>query len=64
MTLSIKDGRYAFLISLDLMSFMSLSKQFELLQILNALSIRHLIKIFPCKYYFKIENENNKKCLK
>ena len=45
MTLSIKNGRYAFLIRLDLMFSMSLWKQFQLLQILNDLSIRHLIKL-------------------
>ena len=43
MTLSIKNGRGAFLIRLDLMFSMSLWK--ELLQILNDLSIRHLIKL-------------------
>ena len=37
MTLSIKNGGYAFLIRLGLM--------FQLLQILNNLSIRHLIKL-------------------
>ena len=45
MTLSIKNGGYAFLIRLDLMFSMSLSKEFQLLQILNGLSIRHLIKL-------------------
>ena len=45
MTLSIKNGRYAFLITLDLMFSMSLSKEFQLLQILNDLFIRHLIKL-------------------
>ena len=44
MTLSIKNGGYAFLIRLDLMFSMSLWKEFQLLQILNDLSIRHLIK--------------------
>ena len=44
MTLSIKNGGYAFLIRLDLMFFMSLSKEFQLLQISNDLSIKHLIK--------------------
>ena len=33
MTLSIKNGRYAFLIRLDLMFFISLWKEFQLLQI-------------------------------
>ena len=45
MTLSIKNGGYAFLISLDLMFPMSLWKQFQLLQILKDLSIKHVIKI-------------------
>ena len=45
MTLSIKNGGYAFLIRLDLMLSMSLWKEFQLLQILNDLSIRHLIKL-------------------
>ena len=44
MTLSIKNGGYAFLIRLDLMFSMSLWKEFQL-QILNDLSIRHLIKL-------------------
>ena len=46
MTLSIKNGRYAFLIRLDLMLSMSLWKEFQLLQMLNNLSIKHLIKLF------------------
>ena len=45
MTLSMKNGGYAFLIRLDLVFSMSLSKEFQLLQILNDLSIRHLIKL-------------------
>ena len=45
MTLSIKNGGYAFLIRLDLMFSMSLWKEFQLLQILNNLSIKHLIKL-------------------
>ena len=45
MTLSNKNGGYAFLIRLDLMFSMSLWKEFQLLQILNDLSIRHLIKL-------------------
>ena len=43
MTLSIKNGGYAFLIRLNIMFSMSLWK--ELLQILNDLSIKHLIKL-------------------
>ena len=45
MTLSIKNGGYAFLIRLDLMLSMSLWKEFQLLQILKDLSIKHLIKL-------------------
>ena len=45
MILLIKNGGYAFLIRLDLMFPMSLWKEFHLLQILNDLSIRHLIKL-------------------
>ena len=45
MTLLIKSGRNAFLIRLDLMLSMSLWKDFQLLQILFDLSIRHLIKL-------------------
>ena len=56
MTLLIKNGGYAFLIRLDLMFSMSLWKEFQLLQILNDLSIKHLIKL--------ILHENNVKLLK
>ena len=56
MTLSIKNGSYAFLIRLDIMFSMSLWKEFQLLQILNNLSTKHLIK--PILY------ENNVKFLK
>ena len=45
MTLLIKNGGYVFLIRLDLMFSMSLWKEFQLLQVLNDLSIRHLIKL-------------------
>ena len=45
MTLSIKNGGYAFLMRLDLMFSMSLWKEFQLLQILNNWSIKHLIKL-------------------
>ena len=45
MTLSIKNAGYTFSIRLDLMFSMSLWKEFQLLQILNDLSIRHLIKL-------------------
>ena len=43
MTLSIKNSGCAFLITLDLMLSMSLWKEFQLWQILNDLSIKHLI---------------------
>ena len=46
MILSIKNGGYAFLIRLDLMS---LWKEFQLLQLLNDLSITHLIKLILYK---------------
>ena len=45
MTLLIRNGGYAILIRLELMFSMSLSKEFELLQILNDLYIEHLIKL-------------------
>ena len=45
MTLLIKNSGYAFLIRLDLMLPMSLWKEFQLLQILNNLSTKHLIKL-------------------
>ena len=43
MTLSVKDGGYVFLRRLNLMFSMSLWKENHLLQILNDLSIKHLI---------------------
>ena len=54
MTLSIKNGGYAFLIRLDLMFSMSLWKDFQLLQILNELSIRHLTKLILCENDVKL----------
>ena len=45
MTLLIKNGGYSFLIRLYLMCSMSLSKEFQLFQILNDLCIRHFIKL-------------------
>ena len=45
MPLSIKNGRYAFLITLELMFSASLRKEFQLLQILDDLSLTHLIKL-------------------
>ena len=44
MTFSIKNGGYAFLIRLDLIFSMSIRKELQVLQILNDLSMRHLIK--------------------
>ena len=54
MTLLIKNGGYAFLIRLDLMFSMSLWKEFQLLQILNNLSIKHLIKLTLCENYAEL----------
>ena len=51
MTLWIKNGGYAFLIRLDLMS---LWKEFQLLQLLNDLSIKHLIKLILYKNDVKL----------
>ena len=45
MTLSIKNGEYGFWVRLDLMLSMSLWKEFQLFQILNGQSIKHLIKL-------------------
>ena len=45
MTSSINNLGYAFLIRLDLMLSMSLWKEFQLLQILNDLFMKHLIKL-------------------
>ena len=45
MTLSIENVGYTFLIRLDLMFSLSLLKEFELLQILNNLSIKYLIRL-------------------
>ena len=44
MSLLIKNGGYTFYIRIDLTFTMSLWKMFQLLQILNDLSIKHLIK--------------------
>ena len=54
MTLSIKNGGYAFLVRLNLMFSMSLWKEFHLLQVLNDLSIRHLIKLILYKNDLKL----------
>ena len=54
MTLSIKNGGYAFLIGLKLMLSMSLWKEFQLLQVLNDLSTKHLIKLILYENYVKL----------
>ena len=59
MTLSIKNDGYVFLIRLDLMYSVSLWKEFQLLHILNYLTIRHLIKLIKLILY-----ENDVKLLK
>ena len=56
MTLSIRNGGYTYLIRLDLILSISLWKEFQLLQILNDLCIKHLIKL--------ILYENDEKLLK
>ena len=56
MTLLITNGAYAFLISLDLILSMSLWKEFQLLQILNDVSTKHLLKL--------VLYENDEKLLK
>ena len=56
MTLSIKNGGYAFIMRLGLMLSMSLWEEFQLFQILNNISIKHLIKL--------ILDENDVKLLK
>ena len=45
MILSINSGGYAFLIKLNLMFSMTLWKELQLLQILNSLSNKYLIKL-------------------
>ena len=54
MILSIKNEEDAFLIRLDLMLSMSLWKEFQLLQILKDLSIKHLIKLILCENDIKL----------
>ena len=56
MTLSIKNGGYALIMRLGLMLSMSLWEEFQLFQILNNISIEHLIKL--------ILDENDVKLLK
>ena len=45
MTSSIKNAGYVFLIRLDLMFSMPFWKEFQLLEILNDLYFKHLIKL-------------------
>ena len=54
MILWIKNGKYAYLIKLDLMLSMSLWKEFQLLQILNGLSTKDLIKLILYENYVKL----------
>ena len=54
MTLSIKNGEYEFLIRLDIIVSMSLWKEFQLLQILNDLSIQNLTKLILCENDVKL----------
>ena len=54
MSLSIMNGGHAFLIRMDLMFPMSLWKEFQLLQILNDLSIKHLVKLILCENDVKL----------
>ena len=54
MTLLINNGRYAFVIRLDFMFSMSLLKESQLLQILNDLSIKHLITLILYENHVKL----------
>ena len=54
MSLSIRNGGHAFLIRMDLMFPISLWKEFQLLQILNDLSIKHLVKLILCENDVKL----------
>ena len=54
MSLSIRNGGHAFLIRMDLMFPMSLWKEFQLSQILNDLSIKHLVKLILCENDVKL----------
>ena len=64
MTLSINNGEYAFLIRLDLILSLSLWKEFQLLQILNELSIKHLIKLGDSwNYMLPILVSSSVKCI-
>ena len=54
MSLSIRTGGHAFLIRMDLMFPVSLWKEFQLLQILNDLSIKHLVKLILCENDVKL----------
>ena len=54
MTLLNKNGGYTFLIWSDLMFSLSLWKEFQLLQILNDLSIKYLIELILCENDVKL----------
>ena len=58
MTSSIKNGGYAFLIRLDLDFFMSLWKEFQLLQLLNDLSISIVNLMLGCILFKKLKKFN------
>ena len=63
MALSFKNGGYAFLIRLDLMFSVSLWKEFQLLQILNDLSVRHLINLILYENDVKLLKIQEKSCI-
>ena len=56
MTLSIKNGGYTFLVRLDLIFPMSLWREFQWLQVLNDLSMKHLINIISNENKGKLSN--------
>ena len=55
MTLSVKNGRYAFLIRLCLMFSMELWKEFLLLKILSEISIRQTINLYENDEFLKFK---------
>ena len=63
MTLSIKNGGYAFLIRLVLMFSMSLWKEIQPLQTLNDLSIKHSIKLILYENDLKLLKFFKKSCI-
>ena len=62
MTLPTKNGWYAFLIRLDLIFSTSLWKELQLLQILNHLFIKHLIKVILYENDVKLLNVREVLC--